>query len=65
MLTLYGGMIRAGISMRDADETELGMYLKVLEQLAKADKDEDKDRKGDARKPVVELKRGFIDDFWG
>ena len=59
-------MIRAGIAMRDADETELRMYLKVLEQLAKEKDDEGTgNRKQGTGKTVVELKRGFIDDFWG
>ena len=70
-MSLYAGMMRAGIPMREADETDLEMYLKVLAQAAKHDKD-DKRQRGPktentprGKKRVVELQRGYIDDFWG
>ena len=60
-------MLRAGIAMRDADETDLGMYLKALAQAAKHDRDEAPAIENTPRgqRPVVELKRGTIEDFWG
>ena len=59
--------MRAGIPMREADATDLDMYLKVLGQAAKRDAQEREDRSGRARdgKKIVELKRGTIDQFWG
>ena len=54
--------------MREADETDLEMCLKVLAQAAKHDKKSDRAQTANTpqgRKPVVELRRGFIDDFWG
>ena len=63
-------MMRAGISMQAADETELGMYLKVLAQAAKHDESPVEDdaqlrQTPQGKKNVVELKRGYIDEFWG
>ena len=63
-------MMRAGISMQAADETELGMYLKVLAQAAKHDEARREDgaqvrQTPQGKKNVVELRRGYIDDFWG
>ena len=59
--------MRAGIAMREADATDLDMYLKVLGQAAKRDAQEREDRSGRAQdgKKIVELKRGTIDQFWG
>lgn len=58
--------MRAGIAMREADATDLAMYLRVLAQAAKHDDrdPEPRGRRGDDSR-VVELRRGFIDDFWG
>lgn len=60
-------MLRAGISMREIDDTDLALYLRVLAQAAKHRK-KDKEEAPTARKgkgEVIELKRGYIDDFWG
>ena len=61
-------MLRAGISMREIDATDLGLYLRVLAQASKhkKEKDNEPDNQAPAKgKEVIELKRGFIDDFWG
>lgn len=56
--------------MQAADETELGMYLKVLAQAAKHDESHGEDdaqarQTPQGKKNVVELRRGYIDEFWG
>ena len=58
-------MLRAGIPMGDIDETDLALYLKVMAYAA----EHDGEKKGKGKreqgtgKPVVELRRGFIDEF--
>ena len=53
--------------MREIDDTDLALYLRVLAQAAKHRK-KDKEEAPTGRKgkgEVIELKRGYIDDFWG
>ncbi len=62
-------MLRVGISMREIDATDLGLYLRVLAQAAKHKKEKDDGSDapaaGKGKGEVIELKRGYIDDFWG
>lgn len=58
-------MLRAGIPMRDIDQTDLARYLRVLAFTAKR---AEHDKEPEPRKPggqVVELRRGSIEDFLG
>ena len=59
--------MRAGISMADADRTELGLYLKVLEHMSREDKERqtESDPRSGRAKQVIELKRGYASDFFG
>lgn len=70
ILNLYAAMLRAGIPLREADETELGMYLRVMGYVAR----QQHERANFSPAPsgndgkqsnVIELKRGTIDEFWG
>lgn len=68
ILSLYAGMMRAGIPMSEADKTDLGMYLRVIGHAAKqqADRPESADAgrgSGGSSKDVILLKRGTIDEF--
>ena len=63
-------MMRAGICMKGVDETEIGMYLKVLEHMAREnDKDEKNEspRGADGRGggQIIELRRGYANEFFG
>lgn len=60
-------MMRAGIAMRDADQTELGMYLKVLAHMSREDNERETPQspRGGPAKTVVELRRGTADEFFG
>jgi len=65
ILSLYAGMMRAGIPMSEADKTDLGMYLRVMGFVVKQ-RTENPEPAGGSEKPrkdVVYLKRGTIDDF--
>jgi len=60
-------MLRAGISMREIDRTDLAMYLRVMAHAAKHEEKDDgrADPRGKPeKKQVIELKRGYIDDFF-
>ena len=59
--------MRAGIAMRDADQTELGMYLKVLAHMSREDNEREAPQspRGGPTKAVVELRRGTADEFFG
>ena len=58
-------MLRAGIPMRDIDETDLARYLRVLAFAAKhAERDEEPEPQIPGGQ-VVELRRGTIEDFLG
>lgn len=70
ILSLYAAMLRAGIPLREADETELGMYLRVMGYVAKQQEERESSalapsRNGRKQDNVIELKRGTIDQFWG
>ena len=56
--------------MKGVDETEIGMYLKVLEHMAREnDKDEKNEspRGADGRGggQIIELRRGYANEFFG
>ncbi len=63
-------MLKCGIPMSDADETELHRYLRVLQFNSKRDKENKKNEKAstvtrqDGKGNVIELRRGTIDEFW-
>lgn len=62
-------MLRAGIPMREIDRTDLKMYLRVMAHAAQREEKEEEQGqetrdKGQGKKPVIELKRGYIDDFF-
>lgn len=65
ILSLYAGMMRAGIPMSEADKTDLGMYLRVMGFVARqqAETPEPAGRSEKPHKDVVYLERGTIDDF--
>lgn len=70
ILSLYAAMLRAGISLREADETELGMYLRVMGYVARQQDERENfppapSRNDGKQGNVIELKRGTIDEFWG
>ena len=52
------------MSLREADGTELGMYLRILKR-AGGRKKEEKNGKTKDGKEVITLRRGTIDEFWG
>lgn len=58
LLTLYGGMLRAGIPMREIDKTDLHRYLRVLAHECHS-KDED-----EPGSDATELRRGTVDMLW-
>lgn len=59
-------MMRAGISMRDADDAEIGMYLKVLAHANRRSRErKDADPADGDGKNSIELRRGFADEFFG
>lgn len=63
-------MLKCGIPMNDADETDLHRYLRVLQYNSKRDKENKKKEKAsavtahDGKGSVIELRRGTIDEFW-
>ena len=69
-MSIYAAMLKCGIPMSDADNTELHRYLRVLQFNSKRDKAEKKNKKAgtvtkqDAKGNVIELRRGTIDEFW-
>lgn len=70
ILSLYAAMLRAGIPLREADETELGMYLRVMGYVARQQEEKESytptpSRNDRKQSNVIELKRGTIDEFWG
>ena len=53
--------------MREIDRTDLAMYLRVMAHAAKHEEKDDgrADPRGKPeKKQVIELKRGYIDDFF-
>ena len=62
LLTLLSGLIRSGLSLKEAAETEIGLYLKVLAFSAAHTEDKRHDER--PRENVVEMRRGFIDEVF-
>ena len=63
-------MMRTGMPMREVDDTDLAMYLQGLAHMARRARGEHGDppaaEKPDSKKPqVIELRRGYIDEFFG
>ena len=58
-------MTRAGVSLREADGTELGMYLRILARAGGHKKDRAEAKTAGSGKEVITLRRGTIDEFWG
>ena len=68
ILSLYAGMMRAGISMADADRTDLGRYLRVMGHVVRQQIDHTETgqmghKPENAQKSIVYLKRGTIDQI--
>lgn len=68
ILSLYAGMMRAGIPMSEADKTDLGRYLRVMGHVIRqqedcAERSTAGNGAGSSGKDVVLLKRGTIDEF--
>ena len=61
-------MLRAGIPMREADQTDLARYLRVLAYVAEhkpaADKTDAPASSGKPGKREIILRRGTIEDIW-
>ena len=63
-------MMRTGMPMREVDDTDLAMYLQVLAHMSRRARGE-AGGQGAAEKPdgktpqVIELRRGYIDEFFG
>ena len=68
LLELYGAMLRAGISLEQADGTDLKFYLKILMQQGRgetrqsAKRGPEKDAEGHT---IIWARRGFVDDVMG
>lgn len=64
-------MMRNGIAMRDADDTDLALYLRILAFTGKHDRKKKPDPRADQNEntaqkgAVIELRRGTIDEFFG
>ena len=65
-MSIYAAMLKCGIPMCDADDTDLHRYLRVLQYNSKRDKSEKKSTvtRENAKGNVIELRRGTIDEFW-
>lgn len=62
-------MLRAGIPMREIDETDLARYLRVMAYISEHHEEKPPaaqapDKSGSGGE-VIELRRGTIDQFWG